>query len=96
MKIKLSELLKYKVSANVICKTVVDYKNREYELFDGEGFVTFDIIDVNLDKMIINLAITKQGKISVLEYDLKDCDDPYFEYGLYCERIYLTDFEEVA
>ena len=40
----------------------------EFTLFDGEYDVKFNIIDINLDKMIINLAITKAGKIIVTDF----------------------------
>lgn len=44
---------------------------KEFELFDGEHFIKFNIIDINTDKMTIKLAITHTGKIIVSEYDLK-------------------------
>ena len=47
--------------------------------------------------MVISLAITNRGKISVVDYDLKgDNDLLYFEYGLYNEKIYLSEFSSVA
>lgn len=69
----------------------------EFDYFDGEEFITFDALDINCEKMIIRLAVTNRGKISVVDYDLKyDNDQLYFEYGLYNERIYLSEFCNVA
>lgn len=67
---------------------------KEFEYFDGENFVTFNIVDMK-DKTI-TVAVTNQGKISYLDYDLmKDENGLYFEYGRTYARINLEDFEEV-
>ena len=44
---------------------------KQFTLFDGEYDVTFNILDVNTEKMTITVAVTKAGKIFVTEYDLK-------------------------
>lgn len=44
---------------------------KEFQFFNGEYDITFNIVDINTDKMIIKLAVTNLGKISVIEYDLK-------------------------
>ena len=47
-------------------KTEEEIKNyylKEFSLFDGEYDVTFNILDVNTDKMAITVAVTKAGKI---------------------------------
>ena len=48
-------------------------------------------------KMTITLAITNQGKISVIEYDLKRDKENnlYFEYGCQYEKIAVDDFENI-
>ena len=44
----------------------------------------------------ITVAITNQGKISLVEYDLlQDEEGLYFEYGVNYARINVDDFEEV-
>jgi len=74
------------------------YYMSEFELFDGEYFIIFNIIDVDMDKQRIRVAVSNTGKISVIEFDLKlDYNGQlYFEYGVMCERVVLDDFEEVA
>ena len=69
----------------------------EFTLFDGEYDVKFNIIDINLDKMIINLAITKAGKIIVTDFDLhKDKNNKlYFQYGVDFTKINIDDFEKI-
>ncbi len=42
----------------------------EYRFYDGECFVTFNMLDINNDKNNITLAVTKQGKITVTDYPL--------------------------
>ena len=74
------------------------YYLSEFELYDGEDFITFNIVGINLDRNEIQLAVTDRGKISVVTYDLyiDKKDKLYFEYGVMFERVYLQDFEEVA
>ncbi len=38
---------------------------KEFQFFNGEYDITFNIVDINTEKMIITLAVTNQGKISV-------------------------------
>lgn len=42
----------------------------EFEFFDGDEFITFNIVDINTDRNLITVAVTNQGKISVITYDL--------------------------
>ncbi len=68
----------------------------EYRFYDGECFVTFNMLDINNDKNNITLAVTKQGKITVIDYLLlQDDNGLYFEYGPLFTKIYVEDFEEV-
>lgn len=71
------------------------YYLKEFSLFDGEYDVIFNILDVNTDKMTITVAITKAGKISVIEYDLKRDreQDLYFQYGIENTQVNIKDFE---
>ena len=80
-------------------KTEEEIKNyylKEFSLFDGEYDVTFNILDVNTDKMTITVAVTKAGEIFVTEYDLKiDREqDLYFQYGIENTKVNVNDFEK--
>ena len=69
---------------------------KEYQHFDGETFITFDIVSVNERTNEVQVAVTNRGKISVITYDLyTDCNGEYFEYGCNYEKIYLDDFMEI-
>ncbi len=68
----------------------------EYRFYDGECFVTFNMLEVNKDKNNITVAISKQGKITVTDYPLlQDDNGLYFEYGPLFTKIYIEDFETV-
>ena len=70
---------------------------REFQFFDGECDITFNIVDINTEKMIIHIAVTNRGRISVIEYDLlRDKNDNlYFEYGIDRNKIDIDDFEKI-
>ncbi len=71
----------------------------EYDFFDGDEFITFNIYDINFDSSKITVAISNSGRISVDTFDLLQGmqGNLYFEYGLYGEiKIALNDFMEVA
>lgn len=44
---------------------IKNYYLKEFSLFDGEFDITFNILDINVEKMIITVAVTKAGKIFV-------------------------------
>lgn len=73
------------------------YYLKEFTFFDGENDVIFNIVGVNFENKTIEVAVTKQGKISVVEYDLtKDKNGNFFFiYGVNHDEINLDDFEEV-
>jgi len=78
---------------------ITDFRKKyylsEFQLFDGEEFITFNIVDINTERNEITVAVTDRGKISVITYDLKrDGDRFYFEYGVMCDKIKVDDFEE--
>lgn len=63
----------------------------EYDYFDGDHFITFDIIEVDEDNGKITLAISNQGRITQDTFDLLEDDEMdeemtndirYFEFGL--------------
>ena len=69
----------------------------EYDYFDGDHFITFDIIEVDEENNEITLVISEQGKITQVTFELKEKDGwRYFEYGIYADKIYLDEFEEAA
>ena len=68
----------------------------EFQIFDGEATITFNIVDLNELNNEISVAITNRGKITVVTYNLyKDDNGYYFEYGCEYQKIKLSDFKEV-
>ena len=67
---------------------------KEFQFFDGEDTVVFNIVAVEGNK--ITVAVTRSGKISVCDYDLHtDENGLYFEYGVAGrDHIHIDDFEE--
>ena len=78
-------------------KETKKYYLREFEYFDGECFITLNIVSIRFDRKTIEVAVTNRGKINVIEYDLRADrnGDLYFEFGPMYDRIALDDFEEV-
>lgn len=69
---------------------------REYQLFDGEATIVFNIIYLDLRKCEIQVAVTNRGKISIVTYDIYEQDnEKYFEYGCEYTKLYIKDFKEV-
>jgi len=68
----------------------------EFSLYDGDHFITFNIVDINTDKNEITVTVSSDGKISVCTFDLK-CKDGllYFEYGVMYQMIVVDDFEHI-
>jgi hypothetical protein len=71
----------------------------EYNFFDGDHFITFDIVEINDDNETVLVAISNQGRITQDTFDLLEdealdgiCENRYFEYGLYQDKIYINDF----
>ena len=71
------------------------YYLSEFQLYDGEVYVTFNIVAINTDKNEITVAISNRGRISVTTYDLLTDNNGsfYFEYGVDYEKININDFE---
>lgn len=67
----------------------------EFQFFDGESTIVFNIIEVNENSNTITVAVTRQGKISVVTYDLLMDNEGklYFEYGCMCEKVHINNFE---
>lgn len=70
---------------------------REFQLYTSDADITFNIVDINTDKMTITLAVTNVGKISVITYDLltDKLGNLYFEYGVENIKVNIDDFEEI-
>lgn len=85
--------MKTKESLDVFKK----YYLKEFTFFDSENDVTFNIVEIDFEKQLIEVAITNLGRISVVEYDLKQDKNGnfYFEYGCTYEKIEVNDFETI-
>lgn len=70
----------------------------EFEIFDGEEFITFNIVGIDTARKQAQIAVTDRGKISVITYDLMQDKDGnlFFEYGCTYQKVWLDDFMEVA
>jgi hypothetical protein len=71
------------------------YYLSEFQLHDGEVFITFNIVAIDTNKNEITVAISNRGRISVTTYDLLTDSNGflYFEYGIDYEKINIDDFE---
>ena len=78
----------------VLCLCNISYLP-EFQLHDGEVFITFNIVAVDTSKNEITVAISNRGRISVTTYDLLTDSNGflYFEYGIDYEKINIDDFE---
>ena len=72
------------------------YYLSEFELYDGEAFITFNIVGIDLDKKEIQVAVTDRGRISVVTYDLMTDKNDRLYFGVMYERVYPDEFEEAA
>lgn len=73
------------------------YSLAEFEFFDGDEFITFNIVDINVTRNTVAIAVSNRGKISIIDFELMADKDGnmYFEYGCTFKKIYLDDFTEV-
>ena len=71
------------------------YYLSEFQLHDGEVFITFNIVAIDTSKNEITVAVSNRGRISVTTYDLLTDSNSflYFEYGIDYEKINIDDFE---
>ena len=68
----------------------------EFAIFDGEAWITFNIVELNELKNEISVAVTNRGRITVTTYDLyKDENGYYFEYGCEFTKININDFKVI-
>ena len=67
----------------------------EYDYFNGENFITFDLLEINDEKREVIVAVRDSGKISVRTFDLLyNRERRYFEYGCSYTKIYIDEFTE--
>lgn len=68
---------------------------KEFTHFDGEDDIIFNIIEMNQNSNKITVAVTRNGKISISDYDLlEDENGLYFEYGIAgTTHIHIDEFE---
>lgn len=73
------------------------YYLSELEFFDGDEFITFNIVGINATRNTVAIAISDRSKISIIDFELMADKDGnlYFEYGCTFSKIYLDDFTEV-
>lgn len=73
------------------------YYLREFQLYDGERTITFNIVGIDFALRRARIAVSKDGGISVSDYELlTDANGEfYFEYGVCYDKVSITDFEEV-
>ena len=81
-------------------KEIRDFRSyylKEFQFFDGDNNITFNIVDIDFDNRRINIAITDCGKISVREFDLHKDENGnyYFNYGIMFDEIHIDDFETI-
>ena len=68
----------------------------EFKLYDGEAYVTFNIVALKESTKEIEVAVTNRGKITIVTYDLlKDENGYYFEYGCEYTKVKIKDFKEI-
>ena len=75
-----------------------DYRNSSYDFFDGDDFITFDVIAVGEEQRLIFVAVSNRGKITMDNYELMTDRDgeKFFYYGSPEQKIYLNNFEQAV
>ena len=67
----------------------------ENDYFNGENFITFDLIEIDDEKREVTVAVSDMGRISVRTFNLSfDGNRRYFEYGCSYTKIYIDEFTE--
>ena len=67
----------------------------EFDYFNGENFITFDLIEIDYENREVTVAVSDTGRISVKTFDLLfDGNRRYFEYGCSYTKIYIDEFTE--
>ena len=67
----------------------------EFDYFNGENLITFDLIEIDDEKCEVTVAVSDTGRISIKTFDLLfDGKRRYFEYGCSYTKIYIDEFTE--
>ena len=67
----------------------------EFDYFNGENFITFDLIEIDDEKREVTVAVSDTGRISVKTFDLLfDGNRRYFEYDCSYTKMYRDEFTE--
>ena len=64
---------------------------KEFQIYDGEATITFNIVDINEIKEEILVAISNRGGISLVTYDLLKDKNDYFISDLIGLNVYMDD-----
>ncbi len=74
------------------------YFMSEFQLYDTDHYITFNIIGIDFERRKITVNISNQGKMSVQTYELKgEKNALYFEYGIFDEnKILVDEFETIT
>ncbi len=74
-----------------------EYYMKEYRHFNGDYNVIFNLIEVNTENKTATVAINNLGKLTQETVELRGKNDnPYFEYGVMNDKIYIDEFEFVG
>ena len=86
---------RYKEDLKMINLNEIAFIDTEgFDYNDGESLIRFDTVMYCPDKKQITFAVTKQGRISVLDYQVfEDERGHYIEYGNTYEKIYIDETE---
>ncbi len=74
-----------------------EYYMKEYWHFNGDYNIILNLIEVNTVHMTATVAINNLGKLTQETVELRgENDNPYFEYGVMNDKIFIDDFESVG
>ena len=74
---------------------MITTNQKYYDFHNGINFITFGLIELDVDNEKVIVGISDLGKIIVTDYPLFEDKNGnlYFEYGVDYEKIYIEDFE---
>ena len=73
------------------------YYMKEYQHFNGDYNVIFNLIEVNTDNDTVTVIVNNLGKITQRTFELKEENGwLYFEYGVMNEQIFIDDFVRIG
>ena len=82
------------MKTNVSCNNQRYLGDYEYTIYDGEHFITFNLVGINADRNEISIAVSNEGRISLCTFDLMSGDNGlFFFYGVMQQQVSVDDFE---